>query len=66
LSTSSIAILLGAYDQTGGVGFLFAIPEIIFEVGITIYTLWKGFRPSPILREPWTGRDVGAVEPATA
>jgi uncharacterized protein DUF4386 len=46
---SSIAILFGAYEQTGGVGFLFAIPEIIFEVGITIYTLWKGFRPSPIL-----------------
>jgi hypothetical protein len=63
---SSIAILFGAYDQTGGVGFLFAIPEIIFEAGITIYTIWKGFRPSPILREPWTGRGVGAVEPATA
>ncbi|HEY7454195.1 MAG TPA: DUF4386 domain-containing protein [Thermoleophilaceae bacterium] len=46
---SSIAILFGAYEQTGGVGFLFAIPEIIFEVGITIYTIWKGFRPSPIL-----------------
>jgi Domain of unknown function (DUF4386) len=46
---SSIAILFGAYDQTGGVGFLFAIPEIIFEAGITVYTIWKGFRPSPIL-----------------
>jgi hypothetical protein len=46
---SSIAILFGAYEQTGGVGFLFAIPEIIFEAGITIYTIWKGFRPSPIL-----------------
>jgi Domain of unknown function (DUF4386) len=46
---SSIAILFGAYEQTGGVGFLFALPEIVFEVGITIYTIWKGFRPSPIL-----------------
>jgi Domain of unknown function (DUF4386) len=46
---SSIAILFGAYEQTGGVGFLFAIPEIIFEAGITIYTIWKGFRPSTIL-----------------
>ena len=46
---SSIAILFGAYEQTGGVGFLFAVPEIIFEAGITVYTIWKGFRPSPIL-----------------
>jgi hypothetical protein len=46
---SSIAILFGAYDQTGGVGFVLALPEIVFEAGITIYTIWKGFRPSPIL-----------------
>jgi hypothetical protein len=46
---SSIAILFGAYEQSGGVGFLFALPEIVFEVGIIIYTIWKGFRPSPIL-----------------
>ena len=46
---SSIAILFGAYEQTGGVGFLFAVPEIVFEAGITVYTIWKGFRPSPIL-----------------
>src|ERR687893_2533205 len=48
---SSIAILFGAYEQTGGVGFLFAVPEIIFEAGITVYTIWKGFRPSPILHD---------------
>ena len=48
---SSIAILFGAYEQTGGVGFLFAIPEIVFELGITVYTIWKGFSPSPILDE---------------
>jgi hypothetical protein len=45
---SSIAVLFGAYEQDGA-HFIFSIPEIIFEVGITIYTLWKGFRPSPIL-----------------
>ena len=29
--------------------FLFSIPEIVFEFSITVYTLAKGFRPSPIL-----------------
>jgi hypothetical protein len=29
--------------------FLFSIPEIVFEASITIYTISKGFRPSPIL-----------------
>jgi hypothetical protein len=45
---SSIAVLFGAYEQDGA-HFLFSIPEIIFEVSITVYTIWKGFRPSPIL-----------------
>jgi uncharacterized protein DUF4386 len=44
---SSIAVLFGAYEQDGA-HFLFAIPEIIFEASITVYTLWKGFRPSHI------------------
>lgn len=47
---SAIAVLFGAYEQDGA-HFVFSIPEIIFEVGITIYTLVKGFRPSPILGE---------------
>jgi hypothetical protein len=46
---SATAVLFGAYDQTDGIGFVTAIPEIIFEGGITIYTLWKGFRPCAIL-----------------
>jgi hypothetical protein len=45
---SAIAVLLGAYEQ-GGTHFLFSIPEIVFEASITIYTIVKGFRPSPIL-----------------
>jgi Domain of unknown function (DUF4386) len=45
---SSIAVLFGAYEQDGA-HFIFSIPEIVFEVGITIYTLVKGFRPSPVL-----------------
>ncbi len=44
---SSAAVLFGAYEQDG-THFLLATPEIIFEVSITVYTLWKGFRPSHI------------------
>ena len=45
---SAIAVLFGAYEQDGA-HFLFSIPEIVFEFSITIYTIVKGFRPSPIL-----------------
>jgi Domain of unknown function (DUF4386) len=45
---SCIAVLFGAYEQDGA-HFLFSIPEIAFEFSITVYTIWKGFRPSPIL-----------------
>jgi Domain of unknown function (DUF4386) len=45
---SSIAVMFGAYEQSGA-HFFFSIPEIVFEAGITVYTIWKGFRPSPIL-----------------
>jgi Domain of unknown function (DUF4386) len=48
LFVSAIAVLFGAYEQDGA-HFLFSIPEIAFEASITIYLLWKGFRPSPIL-----------------
>ena len=45
---SSIAVLFGAYEQDGA-HFLFSIPEIVFEFSITVFTIVKGFRPSPIL-----------------
>ena len=45
---SATAVLFGAYEQDG-LHFLFSIPEIVFEFSITVYTLAKGFRPSPIL-----------------
>jgi hypothetical protein len=45
---SSIAVMFGAYEQDG-THFFFSIPEIAFEFSITVYFIWKGFRPSPIL-----------------
>jgi len=45
---SAIAVLFGAYEQDGA-HFLFSIPEIVFEASITVFSIVKGFRPSPIL-----------------
>jgi hypothetical protein len=45
----SIFVLFDAWEQTSATQFIFTIPEIVFEASITVYTIWKGFRPSPIL-----------------
>ena len=42
-------MLFDAWEQTSATQFIFTIPEIVFEASITVYTIWKGFRPSPIL-----------------
>ena len=63
---SAIAVLFGAYEQDGA-HFLFAIPEIVFEASITIYTIWKGFKPSPVLdntRHAGVGEGSGSAAPA--
>jgi uncharacterized protein DUF4386 len=63
---SAIAVLFGAYEQDGA-HFLFSIPEIVFEASITIYTIVKGFKPSPILDDArYTGVDTGSLSPAVA
>jgi hypothetical protein len=63
---SSIAVLFGAYEQTGPVHFLFSVPEIAWEALLGIYLLVKGFKTSPILD---AGRQTGlddAFGPAVA
>ena len=44
-------ILFGVYENGSGPAFLLALPEIAWEASLGIYAAWKGFRPSPILRE---------------
>lgn len=61
---SAIAVLFGAYEQDGA-HFIFAIPEIAFELSITLYTIVKGFRPSPILNDSLYG-DVRPPAPGGA
>ena len=63
---SSIAVLFGAYEQDGA-HFFFSIPEIVFEASITVYTIWKGFRPCPVLDDSrFLGVSDGSLSPATA
>lgn len=51
--------------ETGSPGqALLSLPEMVWEAGLPIYCIWKGFKPSSItetidIREP-------AVEPAMA
>jgi hypothetical protein len=46
---SSIAVLFGAWEQTGGPAVLLTLPEAVFEASFAIYLIVKGFRPSPVL-----------------
>ena len=56
----SIFVLFGAWEQTSAAQFIFTIPEIVFEASITVYTIWKGFRASPILDDSrYAGLTVG-------
>jgi hypothetical protein len=64
---TAIPVLFGAWEQTSAIQFIFTIPEIIFEAGITVYTIWKGFRPSPILDDArYTGVGGGPGSAALA
>jgi hypothetical protein len=63
---SSIAVLLGAYEQDG-LHALFSIPEGAFEAAFAIYLIVKGFRASPILDDArFTGGDGRYLRSAAA
>jgi len=45
----------------------YEVPEIAFEASITIYTIWKGFKPSPILDDTrYAGVGEGSGSAVTA
>ncbi|MGZ4712985.1 MAG: DUF4386 domain-containing protein [Acidimicrobiia bacterium] len=46
---TATAVLFGAWDQTSPIGFFFTLPEIVWEFSLSIYLIFWGFRPSPIL-----------------
>jgi Domain of unknown function (DUF4386) len=49
LFVSSTAVLFGAFEQLSPWAFLLTVPEIAWELSLTIWLIAKGFRPSPIL-----------------
>ena len=53
-----IGVLLGAWDKDAGLPVALTAPEAIWEFSLSVYLLFKGFRPSPIL----TGTPVMLVE----
>jgi hypothetical protein len=50
LIASFVLQLFGVYENGSGPSFVMALPEIVWEASLGIYTAWKGFRPSPITR----------------
>ncbi len=46
---TATAVLFGAWEQSSGIGFLFTFPEIVWEFSLSVYLVFWGFRPSPIL-----------------
>jgi hypothetical protein len=46
---SGVAIIFGAYDNGDAVNSILSLPEIAWELSLTVYLIAKGFRPSPVL-----------------
>lgn len=40
--------LFGVFENGSGPSFLLALPEIVWEASLGIYTAWKGFRPAAV------------------
>jgi Domain of unknown function (DUF4386) len=55
LFVAATAVLFGAFEQMSAPSFLLTLPEIAWELLLGIYLTFKGFRPSPILREEYAG-----------
>jgi Domain of unknown function (DUF4386) len=58
---TALLVLFGAYDQTFGASFVLTLPEAIWEFGLGVYLIVKGFRPSAILYDD--GRRAGVDGP---
>jgi hypothetical protein len=45
-----VLVLFGVVETGSPAQAVFSLPEMVWEAGLPIYCLWKGFRPSPITR----------------
>ena len=57
---TATAVLFGAWEQNSAIGFLFTFPEIVWEFSLSIYLIFWGFRPSPVLARAQAERAHGA------
>jgi hypothetical protein len=53
---SGIAVLFDVFEQGGTGQGIATIPEFLWELSLGLYLTVKGFKPSPILREPALSR----------
>ncbi len=51
LFVSGVLVVLGGIDQGSLAKAVMAIPEILWEASLTLYLIFKGFRPSPVLEQ---------------
>ena len=58
---TATAVLFGVWEQNSGIGFLFTFPEIVWEFSLSIYLIFWGFRPSPVLANTQPGVPIPAI-----
>ncbi|HJR46096.1 MAG TPA: DUF4386 domain-containing protein [Actinomycetota bacterium] len=61
-----VLVLFGVIETGSPAQALFSLPEMVWEAGLPIYCLWKGFKPSPItetidIREPAVAPSMATV-----
>ena len=49
---AGIGVLLGAWEKEAVVPVLMTVPEVVWEFSLSVWLLFRGFRPSPILTGP--------------
>jgi len=49
LFLSGVMVVLGILDPSSIIKAVMTIPEILWEASLTLYLIFKGFRPSPVL-----------------
>jgi hypothetical protein len=60
-------VLFGAWEQTSATGFLFTLPEAVWEFSLGVYLIVKGFKTtSRVLDDGREGALEDAFSPAAA
>jgi len=49
---AGIGALLGAWEKEAVVPVVMTVPEVVWEFSLSVWLLFRGFRPSPILTGP--------------